>query len=353
MAEGTHGPAHVTTFAQFAGEILKHRAELANDVVKTTLEREHDADSIVKPLISRTLLTAFAQALEQREAIPVRAWVQIAGNGRSHDVLAAMVEAACQTIERFVSHYDLDLASVVVFLEIVKSECRFESSSPAAAASARADASHAAITAVLALLKARDEGTCSHSQATGMWCERLCTTLGLSPAMTEHITRAGVLHDIGKMGTPDAILLKPGPLVPEEWSIMLQHAAYGAEILSEIPSLAAYAPIVRAHHERIDGTGYPDALAGDDIPFEARVIAVADAFHAMISDRPYRQALSISRATEILMAGRGTQWDARIVDAMIITAAKARNESTDAMIEAAAAPLEAITAPEKAFGTSD
>ncbi len=98
---------------------------------------------------------------------------------------------------------------------------------------------------------------------------------------------------------------------------MRQHAAFGGEILAQIPSLAQYAPIVRAHHERVDGSGYPDGFAGDLIPFEARVVAVADAFHAMVSDRPYRRAFSYGAAITLLGQGRGTQWDAEVVDAMV------------------------------------
>lgn len=98
---------------------------------------------------------------------------------------------------------------------------------------------------------------------------------------------------------------------------MRDHSAAGQRILNQIPTLARCALIVRAHHERWDGLGYPDALAGENIPFEARVVAVADAFHAMISDRPYRKAIPPRRALEILQSGRGTQWDPLIVDSML------------------------------------
>jgi HD-GYP domain-containing protein (c-di-GMP phosphodiesterase class II) len=126
-----------------------------------------------------------------------------------------------------------------------------------------------------------------------------------------------VLHDIGKIATPDAILFKPGPLTDDEWIEMQKHASFGADILSELPALAPFASIVRAHHERWDGKGYPYGLKGEQIPFEARVVAVADAFHAMISNRPYRPAIAQREAMEILREGRGTQWDAEVVDAMI------------------------------------
>jgi HD-GYP domain-containing protein (c-di-GMP phosphodiesterase class II) len=135
--------------------------------------------------------------------------------------------------------------------------------------------------------------------------------------MTDVIVKAGILHDIGKIGTPDAILLKAGPLDKDEWETMRAHADFGAEILAELPALASYAPIVRAHHERWDGQGYPNGLKAEQIPFEARVVAVADAFHAMISHRPYRPAIGQRDAMEILRAGAGTQWDPTVTAAMI------------------------------------
>ncbi len=181
------------------------------------------------------------------------------------------------------------------------------------------------IDTVLTMLKARDEATCAHSHATGAWCRRLAQAMGLSAGTTDIVVKAGVLHDIGKIGTPDAILFKAGPLDAGEWAIMQKHAEFGADILAELPALAAYAPIVRAHHERWDGKGYPNRLAGEEIPFEARVVAVADAFHAMISNRPYRPAIAQREAMEILRAGRGTQWDPEVVDAMLTVLEAPRN----------------------------
>jgi HD-GYP domain-containing protein (c-di-GMP phosphodiesterase class II) len=106
---------------------------------------------------------------------------------------------------------------------------------------------------------------------------------------------------------------------------MRDHSATGQRVLDQIPTLAKCALIVRAHHERWDGAGYPDGLAGENIPFEARVVAVADAFHAMISERPYRKAIPPRQALEILEAGRGTQWDAAVVDAMLGLFRKSRD----------------------------
>jgi len=115
---------------------------------------------------------------------------------------------------------------------------------------------------------------------------------------------------------------------------MKRHAESGAEILSQIPTLAQYAPIVAAHHERFDGRGYPYGLRGDEISLEARVVSVADSFHAMVSERPYRGAFSYGEAIAVLNEGRGTQWDAAVVDVMIALAAEDRNRSADANLSA-------------------
>jgi HD-GYP domain-containing protein (c-di-GMP phosphodiesterase class II) len=152
----------------------------------------------------------------------------------------------------------------------------------------------------------------------------------LPKEQAEFVELCAILHDIGKIATPESILFKPGPLEAHEWEVMRDHAAAGQRILNQIPSLARCAVIVRAHHERWDGRGYPDGLAGENIPFEARVVAVADAFHAMISDRPYRKAIAPRRALEIIEAGRGTQWDPLVVDAMLGLFSGARKQTQPA-----------------------
>ena len=125
------------------------------------------------------------------------------------------------------------------------------------------------------------------------------------------------LHDIGKIGIPDLILLKPGKLTPEEMSVMQTHAEKGAELIAKYKDFSRGAAIIRHHHERWDGQGYPARLKEHEIPFGARVIAVADSFEAMTSDRPYRKALSIEKAIQILLEGRGKQWDPNIVNVFV------------------------------------
>ncbi|MBD5657768.1 MAG: HD-GYP domain-containing protein [Candidatus Eremiobacteraeota bacterium] len=177
---------------------------------------------------------------------------------------------------------------------------------------------------LLAAIDDRDRATCEHSRAVGLWCGRIAKTIGLGSELQEKAALAGTLHDIGKIATPREILLKPGALDPAEWEVMRAHAQIGGQMLECIPSLEELAPIVRSHHERMDGKGYPDGLAGEAIPQLSRIVAVADAFHAMISKRPYRTPLPIGDAVDELRAGSGTQWDRPVVAAMLDIVAPAR-----------------------------
>jgi putative nucleotidyltransferase with HDIG domain len=172
------------------------------------------------------------------------------------------------------------------------------------------------VSSLLAALEARDPATCEHSRAVGMWCGRIAKTIGLGSRDQAAAALAGTLHDVGKIATPTEILLKAGPLESDEWEAMRAHAQIGAKMLERITSLRDVAYIVRAHHERMDGTGYPDRLSGSAIPLLARVVSVADSFHAMISKRPYREALGVPYALDELRAGVGTQWDGTVVNAM-------------------------------------
>ena len=136
--------------------------------------------------------------------------------------------------------------------------------------------------------------------------------------MQEEVLLAGILlHDIGMIFTPKEILFKPGPLTDEEWQIMRRHPVDGAEILEQIEGLKEMAKIVRYHQEAFDGSGYPDGLKGEEIPIGARIATVVDAFDAMITDRPYRKGMTVERAIEELKRNRGSQFDPKVVDAMI------------------------------------
>jgi putative nucleotidyltransferase with HDIG domain len=273
-------------------------------------------------LLARLLVSSLAQAVQEWDTEAIVASVHLLRKAHPQAEISTVLEAVCNKLLAIAANVDgVDLGQVMVFLEIVQGRVL---SGPGEVTSEIGE--QPSVRALLLMLRGRDDATCVHSYATSVWARRLATALGLGDADVETIATAAVLHDIGKVATPDGILLKPGPLTAEEWAVMQQHATFGAEIVSEIPSLARYAPIVRVHHERPDGHGYPDGLRGDDIPLSARVVAVADAFHAMISKRPYREAMSFSAALETLRAGRGAQWDASVVDAMCVLVGRHRAE---------------------------
>jgi diguanylate cyclase (GGDEF)-like protein len=165
-------------------------------------------------------------------------------------------------------------------------------------------------------LDMRDVGTARHSQTVGRYAELTAKALDLPESRVERIRAAGVLHDIGKLGVADAVLKKPGALTDEEWAEMRRHPELGARILDHA-NLRDISAWVLAHHERIDGRGYPHGLAGDAIPLEARILAVADAYEAMTADRAYRAALGHDAAQAELRDGAGTQFDPEVVAAFL------------------------------------
>jgi putative nucleotidyltransferase with HDIG domain len=166
-------------------------------------------------------------------------------------------------------------------------------------------------------LEAKDPYTRGHSERVGVWSRRLAASLGVGQADVEIIAQAGLLHDIGKIGVPEAVLGKRGPLTSEEWGLMRRHPVVGAQIVAPFDFLAGATPVIRHHHERWDGSGYPDGLAGEAIPLGARLVAVADVYDALTSARPYRAALTPDAARQHLHAQAGRTLDARAVAVFI------------------------------------
>jgi HD-GYP domain-containing protein (c-di-GMP phosphodiesterase class II) len=163
----------------------------------------------------------------------------------------------------------------------------------------------------------RDAYTGGHSQRVAELCKVILKATPLGGPEAELIVAAARVHDIGKIDVPDHVLQKPGPLTPAERALMQEHPERGAALLLNNPGFSRMAEMVRHHHEAWDGSGYPLGLRETAIPFGARVIAVADSFDAMTSDRPYRRGLSPLQATTRLLEGRGAQWDPAVVDALL------------------------------------
>jgi len=177
-----------------------------------------------------------------------------------------------------------------------------------------------------AAVEARDPYTAGHSQRVRRVSLAIGRELGLSAKQLGALSTAALFHDIGKIGMPDSILTKPDILTRSEAAIMREHVAHGAEIVERISSLRDSVPAIRHHHERWDGLGYPDGLTGEDIPIEAAILALADAWDAMTTDRPYAAALDSSDALGQIRAGRGTQFGPAVVDAFCLLARRRPSE---------------------------
>jgi putative two-component system response regulator len=186
-------------------------------------------------------------------------------------------------------------------------------------------------------VECRDHYTEAHLRRVAGYSEQIARALGLAMTEVRTLRYAGILHDVGKIGVPDAILHKPGGLLPEERVTLEKHAAYGADIVSPLRFAPLVGPIIRSHHEWWDGRGYPERLHEDGIPLGGRIVAVVDAWDAMTTDRPYRRALSEREAARRLEHGAGSQWDPRLVDVFLTLRGSGRLAPLGAPDEAIAA----------------
>jgi putative nucleotidyltransferase with HDIG domain len=173
----------------------------------------------------------------------------------------------------------------------------------------------ATVRALSNAVEARDAYTGKHAERVTRFAIEIARELGLPAPDSPEVEFGFLLHDVGKLAIPDSILFKPGPLTTEERALMSRHTIVGAEIMRDIEFLAEASQVVRSHHERWDGDGYPDRLAGEQIPLNARVFAVADVFDALTTNRPYRVALSFEQARAMIDAQSGRHFDPQVVDA--------------------------------------
>lgn len=174
------------------------------------------------------------------------------------------------------------------------------------------------VRSMVSAVEAKDAYTCGHSERVALYTKRLAQHLGYDEEAAERIYLTGLLHDVGKIGISDATLNKAGKLTDEEFAEIKEHPDHGWSILCELRQLAYVLPGVLHHHERFDGAGYPDGLSGTNIPLDARIMAVADAYDAMTSNRAYREGMPHEKAVAILREGAGTQWDPEIVGAFLL-----------------------------------
>lgn len=231
-------------------------------------------DYLVKPLIETVVLASLERALHRRE-------------------LEQQVESYQQHLERMVAERTVQLQSA--FQQVERS---YEDT----------------LQALGAAIDLRDSETAGHSQRVCRYSLEIASAMAWPDKDLESLARGAYLHDIGKLGIPDGILLKPGPLTPDERSLMQQHVQIGFDIVKDIPFLAEAAEIILNHHERFDGRGYPRGLAGQQIPLGARIFAVADTIDAITSERPYQRAASFESACDTTRRLSGSHFDPHVVE---------------------------------------
>jgi two-component system cell cycle response regulator len=181
-----------------------------------------------------------------------------------------------------------------------------------------------ALAVLVSAQREREPSLGEHVEGVARLARAVGEAMGLLPGQLVVLERSARLHDVGKIAIPDTILSKPGPLDEAEWALMRQHTILGERILASASSLASVARIVRSTHERVDGRGYPDGLIGDEIPLAARIVFACDAFHAMISSRPYSERMTTQDAMLELRRGAGSQFDASVVSALTAIVGESR-----------------------------
>lgn len=249
-----------------------------------------------------------ARAEEQLVSLPItqaadiRAFTSVPlrfSDGRLYGTLCAASHQAMPSLGERELRF-LQVVARIVTDQIERDEARTRTSELKSQASAAAT--------LIAAVEARDSYTGEHSQAVVDHATAVATSLGLSASEIRDVAQVALLHDIGKLAVPDAILHKPGPLNDEEWVVMRTHPLSSERLIGNVPELAHLAPAIRSEHEHWDGGGYPDGLSGEAIPLSSRITLVCDAYHAMTSDRPYRPAMTAAQAQAEIVAGIGTQF---------------------------------------------
>jgi putative nucleotidyltransferase with HDIG domain len=274
-------------------------------------------------LVAAVAIAALVEAL--CDAFLGAATVSLRGSGSARGFLSSMHPIMTATVPLYTplvallayAYNELAVWSVLFFFGPVFAAQRFyrlyQEERAAAQQLERANLSFAA--ALVAALDARDRYTAGHSAAVAVYARDIAERIGLSPEEQQLAHLAGLVHDIGKVGLPPGLLEKPGPLTLEERRIMEEHSAIGETILGKVEGYAEIAKVVRHHHERVDGNGYPDGLMDREIPLISKIIGVADAYNAMTSGRPYRDAMPSRVARMRLAQAVGSQFDTTIVAA--------------------------------------
>jgi HD-GYP domain-containing protein (c-di-GMP phosphodiesterase class II) len=297
-------------------------------LVEDMLLRMHPAanePTFASSLFFAGFLDRLCQALQRDEFLPLELWVKaLALDDDFESRSSRYLTVACSMIvdcfrtgaaeDAAVSAY---LTNTAVELEVTFVNARLQrSGSPRVDLSKLLPTEHV-VDALVAVIRTHSDELYQHARAVSALCGRMAVAMRMSPEQVTFLERAGLLCGIGKIGIPHPILQKPAALTDDERAAVLRYPAMGASILRTMPALAMFAPVIRAHRERLDGKGYPDGAGSHDIPLQSKIVGAADAFHAMMSPRPYRNALGAPQAIDELKAATGTQYDSDIVHTLI------------------------------------
>jgi HD-GYP domain-containing protein (c-di-GMP phosphodiesterase class II) len=295
---------------------LESRGDLASAVLAGVPRTER---SLIVQLLARTFVDTYAHSAAHGTPAQLIDWVDRMCDAHADaPAVNRLFGGACRSLDDFLARNGAaeserkPLRSLDGALRAVLEKPR----KTRLAGHEHVDEVDAAINESLARLEGADPLTAEHSRAVSAWCGRLARRLSLSEAETIHVARSGMIHDIGKLTTPVSILRAPRKLTEPEWVLMREHTTYGEALILQDERLLEFSTVVRAHHERLDGRGYPDGRVRDEVPLAARIVTVADCFNAMIGRRPYRAAMAPADALEQLQLHKGTQFDPEVVAAM-------------------------------------
>ena len=307
----THLEADDYVFARFAGEHERFGIAEGDTLRLADTHCQRMLDGRIDSTVADLAAEAETRDLDITKSLGLRAYAGVPVRLRSGEIYGTLCTVDTQPHPELSDRH----TELLHFLSELAAELIEDEAEQRAAR--RAEAGATGVRTLLAALEARDFYTGEHSKQVVALASAVARSLGLDENATRDVEQIALLHDIGKVGIPDAILQKQGPLDDQEWQLMRQHPIVGERIIAGTPGLSHLAPAMRAEHERWDGSGYPDGLAGEQIPLASRVTLACDALHAMTSDRPYRSAMTLQRARQELRASAGSQFDPHVIKALL------------------------------------
>lgn len=304
--------------------IRTNRRSLVDDM----LLRMHPAanePTFASSLFFAGFLDRLCQALQRDEFLPLELWVKtLALDDDFESRSSRYLTISCSMIADFFRSGAAADAAVTAYLTntAVELEITFVNARLQRIGTPRVDVSKLlptehVVDALVAVIRTHSDALYQHARAVSALCGRMASAMRMSSEQVLFLERAGLLCGIGKIGIPHSILQKPEALTADERAVVSRYPAMGASILRTMPALAMFAPVIRAQRERLDGRGYPDGTGSHDIPLQSKIVGTVDAFHAMMSPRPYRPALGASQALDELKAATGTHYDSDVVHSLV------------------------------------